>query len=233
MITNKVCTKCKVMKPLEEYHNLKNGVYGKHSNCKSCRKIYRKDLSFKKPIKGRIKCEKCNKIKNVSEFYKDRSKSTGLQSYCINCQKEKVYECSSKLESYLTYYLSLLKKQNSTKKLDSESEFKSQSESESELKSESELQSESDFKLKLEDLLEIYEKQNRKCALTRELLTYYNGKCLTENKYEKKFNIKIQKIDNNKGFYKDNIILIGNTISKMIGNMELNEFKRICKLISE
>lgn len=246
MITNKVCTKCKVMKSLEEYHNLKNGVYGKHSNCKSCRKIYRKDLSFKKPIKGKIKCEKCNKIKNVNDFYKDRSKSTGLQSYCINCQKEKVYECSSKLESYLTYYLSLLKKQNSTKnldnqknkktlnnKLESESEFKSQSESESELKSESELQLESDFKLKLEDLLEIYEKQNRKCALTRELLTYYNGKCLTENKYEKKFNIKIQKIDNDKGFYKDNIILIGNTISKMIGNMELNEFKRICKLISE
>ena len=99
-------------------------------------------------------------------------------------QKEKVYESSSKLDSYLTYYISFLKKQNK------------------------------DFNLKLDELLEIYENQHRKCALTKELLTYYNGKCLTANKYEKKFNIKIQKIDNEKGLNKDNIILVGNSISK-------------------
>ena len=203
MISEKVCTKCKIMKPLEQYHNLKNGVYGKHSNCKTCRKTYRKELSFKKPLKGKMKCEKCSIIKNVNEFYKDRSKSTGLQSYCIDCQKEKVYESSSKFDSYLTYYISFLKIKNK------------------------------DFNLNLNELLEIYEKQNRKCALTKELLTYYNGKCLTENKYKKKFNIKIQKIENEKEFNKDNIILVGNSISKMIGAMELKEFKRICKLISE
>ena len=203
MISEKVCTKCKVMKPLDEYHNLKNGVYGKHSNCKICRKTYREELSFTKPLNGKLKCEKCNILKNVCDFYKDRSKSTGLQSYCINCQKEKVYESSSKLENYLTYYISFLKKQNKN------------------------------FNLELKDLLEIYEKQSRKCALTKELLTYYNGKCLTQNKYEKKFNIKIQKINDNDGFNKDNIILIGNSISKMIGNMDLKEFRRICKLICE
>ena len=45
--------------------------------------------------------------------------------------------------------------------------------------------------------------------------------------------IKIQKLDNTKPIYKNNIILIGNSISKMIGNMNLTEFKRICKLICE
>ena len=199
----KVCTKCKIMKSLDEYHNLKNGVYGKHSNCKLCRKIYRKDLSFKKPIKGKIKCEKCFLIKDVKEFYKDRSKSTGLQSYCIVCLKEKVYESSSKLENYLTYYISFLKNKHEN------------------------------FDLNLDELLNIYHKQEKKCALTKELLTYYNGICLTKNKYEKKFNIKIQKINNDLGFDKDNVILIGNSISKMINNMELKEFKRICKLVSE
>ena len=203
MIEEKICTKCKILKSLEDFHNLKNGVYGKHSNCKDCRKNYRKELFFKKPINGKIKCEKCNIIKNVSEFYKDRSKSTGLQSYCICCLKEKVYESSSKLETYLRYYLSFLKKQNK------------------------------EFDINLADILEIYNIQEKKCALTKELLTYYNGKCLTLNKYEKKFNIKIQKKDNSQGFSKDNIILIGNSISKMIGNMELKEFKRICKLVSE
>ena len=42
----KVCTKCKVMKPLSDYHNLKTGVYGKHSNCKTCRNEYRKQNIF-------------------------------------------------------------------------------------------------------------------------------------------------------------------------------------------
>ena len=41
MNNQKVCTKCKINKPFEDYHNLKNGVYGKHSNCKVCRKTYR------------------------------------------------------------------------------------------------------------------------------------------------------------------------------------------------
>ena len=204
----KVCTKCKIMKSLDEFNNLKSGVYGKHSNCKDCRKNYRKELSYKKPINGKIKCEKCNIIKSVTEFYKDRSKSSGLQCYCILCQKEKVYESSSKLESYLNYYLCVLKKN-----INNEEKEK--------------------FNLNIDNLINIYNKQEKKCALTKELLTYYNGKCLTNDKYEKKFNIKIQKITNINGYNKDNIILIGNSISKMIGNMELKEFKRICKLISE
>ena len=203
MIEQKVCTKCKIIKNLEDYHNLKSGVYGKHSNCKMCRKTYRKELSYNKPTNGKIKCEKCNIVKSVKDFYKDRSKSTGMQCYCILCQKENVYESSSKLESYLNYYIKFLKKQNS------------------------------DFNLDLNELLEIYNLQDKKCYLTKELLTYYNGKCLTENKYEKKFNIKLQKIDNSKFYNKENLILIGNSISKMIGNMDIIEFKQICKLVSE
>lgn len=210
MESQKVCTKCKVMKSINRFHNLKSGIYGKHSNCKDCRKNYRKELSYNKPINGKIKCEKCNLIKSVTEFYKDRSKSSGLQTYCIICQKEKVYESSSKLESYLNYYLGVFKK-----KINKESKKIL------------------DLDLDLDMLIDIYNKQKKKCALTKELLTYYNGKCLTNDKYEKKFNIKIQKISNNNGYNKDNIILIGNSVSKMIGNMELDEFKRICKLISE
>ena len=204
MDTKKVCTKCKVMKDLSEYHNLKTGVMGKHSNCKQCRNQYRKDLSFKKPIIGKLKCTQCNIIKPVNEFYKDRSKSTGLQSYCIMCQKEKVYESSSKLNTYIKNQLSLLKNDNDNKEIN----------------------------LSIDDVINIYEKQNKECALTKELLTYYSGKCLTKDKYEKKFNMKIVKNDKNKPYFKDNILLIGNVIYKMIGNNTLEEFTRICKLVS-
>ena len=207
MDTQKVCTKCKIMKDLSEYHNLKTGVMGKHSNCKQCRNEYRKVLSFKKPLVGKLKCTQCNIIKPVNEFYKDRSKSTGLQSYCILCQKEKVYESASKLNTYIKTQLLLIKNESNEKSLP-------------------------EINLSIDDVIEIYEKQNKECALTKELLTYYNGKCLTKDKYEKKFNMKIVKKDNNKPLEKDNILLIGNVIYKMIGNNSLEEFKRLCKLVS-
>ena len=44
--------------------------------------------------------------------------------------------------------------------------------------------------------------------------------------------MKIVKKDNNKPLEKDNILLIGNVIYKMIGNNSLEEFKRLCKLVS-
>ena len=117
MDTQKVCTKCRKIKDLSEYHNLKTGVMGKHSNCKQCRNEYRKVLSYKKPLVGKLKCTQCNIIKPVNEFYKDRSKSTGLQSYCILCQKEKVYESASKLNTYIKTQLLLIKNESNEKSL--------------------------------------------------------------------------------------------------------------------
>ena len=210
MDTKKVCTKCHVMKELSEYHNLKTGVMGKHSNCKQCRNEYRKVLSFKKPLVGKLKCTQCNIIKPVNEFYKDRSKSTGLQSYCILCQKEKVYESASKLSTYIKTQISLLKN-------DSSNDINADS---------------NDNNLSIEDVIEIYNNQNKECALTKELLTYYSGKCLTKDKYEKKFNMKLIKKENDKPFNKENTLLVGNVIYKMIGNNSLEEFKRLCGLVS-
>ena len=144
----------------------------------------------------------------MNEFYKDRSKSTGLQSYCILCQKEKVYESSSKLSTYIKTQLSLLRNDNDNN-ADS-----------------------NDNNLSIEDVIEIYNSQNKECALTKELLTYYSGKCLTKDKYEKKFNMKLIKKENDKPFNKENTLLVGNVIYKMIGNNSLEEFKRLRGLVS-
>ena len=56
----KQCTKCQEVKRLEDFHDLKTGRMGKHSNCKDCRRAYRKNLQYVKPIAGKLKCEKCN-----------------------------------------------------------------------------------------------------------------------------------------------------------------------------
>lgn len=36
--TTKICTKCKIVKPLDEFHNSKKGRQGKTSYCKECHK---------------------------------------------------------------------------------------------------------------------------------------------------------------------------------------------------
>ena len=123
------------------------------------------------------------------------------------CQKEKVYESASKLNTYIKTQLLLLKNDESTQC--------------------------STIELSIEDIIQVYYNQNKECALTKELLTYYNGKCLTKDKYEKKFNMKIIKKDNSKPYNKENILLVGNVVYKMIGNNSLDEFKRLCKLVSD
>ena len=203
-ILQKQCSYCKVLKSLDQFHNLKTGKLGKHSHCKKCRENYRKKLSYSKPQNGMLKCNMCHEIKDVDEYYRDKSSCTGLQSYCKNCQKEKIYESQSKLEGYISkLYNTLL-----TKYTDK-------------------------VKITKEDILKVYYNQNKKCAFTDELLTYYSGSPLTENKYESNFNISISRKNINQDFTINNIELIGNTIYKMKGKLNNQEFLRLCQLISK
>ena len=86
--------------------------------------------------------------------------------------------------------------------------------------------------LKPQDLIDLYLKQNKQCAITNELLTYYDGPILTTNNYEKKFNINIIKLDDTKGYNNNNIIIVGDIIYKMKKNLTIDEFKHICLLVS-
>lgn len=201
----KICTICNISKNLNEFHNLKTGKFGKHSNCKNCRSQYRKNLCYKKPINGKLKCCKCHVIKDVIEFYAERSSSTGLQSCCKTCSKEKIYESQSKLIGYLTKIYNNLQIQSKKNK--------------------------EIFEITKEDIIEIYNSQNKKCALSDEMLTYYSGPALTNNKYEYKYNLTISKKVLNRGYIKDNIQLVGYDIYKMKHNLDNNEFIRLCKLI--
>ena len=81
-------------------------------------------------------------------------------------------------------------------------------------------------------IIDIYNKQEQKCALTNELLTYYMGPNLTQNNYEKKFNITIDKIDEEIDYYRNNIRLIGKSIYKMKSHLSHQEFLHLCQLVS-
>lgn len=200
----KSCSKCKTLKSLEQFHKYKNNLDGRHSICKTCRSEYNKNLKYIRPKKGRMKCSACSIVKEVCEFYSDTSSSSGLQSYCKTCLKEKIYESQSKLENFINKIYTRFKRKYKEKTSFTKG-----------------------------DLLELYNKQNKRCNFTDELLTYYIGPSLTDDKYESKFNISINIKDIKSPFTIDNIELIGETISKMKHDLTNNEFIRLCKLISE
>lgn len=202
----KSCSQCKIEQPLDNFHKYNKNLDGRHSICKKCRSAYNKSLRYKRPINGRLRCNSCHIIKDVQEFYADCSSSNGLQSYCKSCLKEKIYESQSKLDNYMTKLYNQFQTQYKEK-----------------------------ICFTLEDLIYLYEKQNRKCAYTDELLTYYSGPVLTKDSYESKFNITIdydKSGDNESNINLDDIKLIGKIIKQMKKNIDSKEFMRLCKLIS-
>ena len=83
----KFCTKCKIKKPLFEFHKNKNTSDGYQVICKNCRSqknktTIEKDRLFQIGLK---KCSKCKVIKKLIEFFKDTRSVHGFASYCKLC----------------------------------------------------------------------------------------------------------------------------------------------------
>lgn len=93
----KICSKCKVPKPLDEFHKRKNGKYGRDHYCKDCgnarhRKRYATDLEHRK----RVKFDSIKRNYNIThdEF---------INMY--NSQNGKCKICNKKFERKRTTYI--------------------------------------------------------------------------------------------------------------------------------
>ena len=97
----KECSKCMINKNIDDYHKLKNGLFGRNSICKNCRSKLKKNNIFttQTNIKKK-KCINCNLIKDYENFYKNNSSKDGLQSYCKYCHKLKISNSNSKLNRF-------------------------------------------------------------------------------------------------------------------------------------
>jgi len=86
----KVCSKCKIEKPLSEFHKQKSGKYGVHGWCKTCFSNWQKEHRYrgerKTPILYMTKiCPICKTEKPILDFYKD--KRQGIRPRCKSCSK--------------------------------------------------------------------------------------------------------------------------------------------------
>ena len=99
-IKTKICSKCKVGKPVGEFHMDSTKKDNHYNICKLCRKInskcpyvetwQAKNIKLKNLIKkGKKYCPGCGTVKILSEFYKNSNDSSGYRPTCKNCESNK------------------------------------------------------------------------------------------------------------------------------------------------
>lgn len=94
----KMCSYCKRLKPVTEYH--KNGGLndGLSCYCKTCyqwlskvRREYLREVNKSKGdtvLEQTKRCSKCGQTKPGTEFYRNSCVRDGLSNYCITCNRE-------------------------------------------------------------------------------------------------------------------------------------------------
>lgn len=81
------------------------------------------------------------------------------------------------------------------------------------------------FDITPEDILELYKKQNGLCAFT-------GAKLICNSTNSAKNNWSIDRIENNKGYTKDNIILVAKTANMFRNRSTIKEFLEFCNMVA-
>ncbi len=87
MCESKVCTKCGIEQPLDNFYEQKTRKTKYRSICKTCSKLQDNER-IEKFIYVKITekyCKQCNTIKSVTEFYKNKRIKDGYSSACKQC----------------------------------------------------------------------------------------------------------------------------------------------------
>lgn len=93
-LITKICTKCKIEKPISEFHKKLSSKDGFQSRCKECfknrpSKQYDINIVNEHIKKGTRKtCCKCEVEKPVTEFHKDKKSKDGYNTQCKECRNK-------------------------------------------------------------------------------------------------------------------------------------------------
>lgn len=205
-IKTKFCKSCNENKDVTNFH--KNGkTY--HPYCKLCRSIERKKNRFERPSEGIRKCAGCKVEKDISYFHSDKSNSTGLQTYCKDCQTQKTKKCTSTLNGFI-------------KKIYKDMYHNSQKRAK-----------ELNIELTIEDIHNLYEKQNGFCAISGLKMSHETYSFRDKEHIINRLNISIDRIDSNLGYTKENVQLVAAIVNRMKTDLPDSEFIKICSIITE
>lgn len=85
-----------------------------------------------------------------------------------------------------------------------------------------------EFKITAADLFAQFQKQNGRCAFTKELITFGSSSSSRTT-----WNASLDRIDSAHGYVRGNIQWVTKTINMMKGRLNDSEFIKTCKLIAE
>lgn len=159
------------------------------------RKYFKNHLQIKD---GLLLCHKCLVYKEVGNYSEDLSKDYRLYklAICKHCEKLRPIPVSKGFESILRKRLKTAKCSSKSRGLE--------------------------FDIDLFFLMDLYHKQDGKCAISDEEfdLSYIGNKSLKS--------ISIDRIDSDKGYVKDNIQLVCWVINQMKNDLTMDEFYYWC-----
>jgi hypothetical protein len=202
----KICITCKENLDISLFNKNKNCKDGYMSKCKPCRKKYRDkkkdDYKDIKPIDGKI-CSGCRKYKTKNKYSKSSARLDKLQTSCKECQHQrmkKIYKQMSK-EDFIKGKFKELARNAKTRNIQ--------------------------VNITYNDIIDLYAKQNGKCALTDIELTFDKYTSNDPRKINKN-NISVDRIDSKKPYSKDNIQLITAQLNQMKWDVHNDLFIKTC-----
>lgn len=155
---------------------------------------------------GNLKCYKCKLYLPITNFHKNKSQKyrKGLACSCKKCniQIKKIKQIKEQTRDPIYYIKALFYSLKVGAKIRKK-----------------------DFNITINDLIDLYKQQDGLCVLTKEKMTHIRGKGRIPT------NISVDRIDNKKGYNKDNIRLICICVNKMKQEMTDEELVIWCHKI--
>ena len=209
----KLCTKCLQYKPMtDEYFPKRSNVKcGFESRCKECHKEKEKTRIRVIPFNeyGELYCLKCKTYKPLSEFYPNSSTTKNrnyYSNYCKHCESERNKIRREKMVSDdIESFFKKLATACRTRAYQSKGKF--------------------NCSITWEQLIELYEKQNHKCALSGIEMTTLRQKGRLPN------NASVDRIIPGEDYSIDNIRLVCNHVNMMKSDLSDEELIKYCKSI--
>jgi hypothetical protein len=162
-----------------------------------CRQCRKKLRVYQKKYGGK-RCTKCEILKPFGDFPFHKKTYDTFDSWCKTCRKKYNYECKQSLDTHIRHRLrSILDDRRKHEVL-----------------------------IDLQYLVNLWEKQNGKCAISNVQMTHQRTK-----RIQNQTNASLDRIDSSKGYIPGNVQWLCWTVNRMKGEHNLEELRDWCQKI--
>lgn len=209
-MSTRICIKCGVEKPLTVEFFRRNAAYitGRYRyKCRTCE--FEEIVKDHQDINGNLKCLVCGEYKNEVEFSltKNNRHRKGRDRRCSMCRTKESRE-RRKLLADNPQITRIIKERF----LGARDRAKKKR---------------IDFNITEEYILELLYKQDNRCAITGDELTFILGNGRTPT------NLSIDRIDPNLGYTKGNVQLVCMAVNQFKNDLSSKEFLNLCRKVVE